>query len=114
MDATLSRLHNITHRTVSANKTWGSSTLPEGLRTKLRIAKIEISEARGVEIAYPPLHEGVEEEGRAAGGLGLHRVEAAEHIDVDLLHPLREGLELHKRTRSASAPEESVREIDSG
>jgi len=79
----------------------------------LRIEELEINEASEVEVAYPPLHEGVDEEGRAAGGLSLHRVEAAVHIDVDLLHPLREGLELHKQTWSPSAPVEPVPKPDS-
>lgn len=44
-------------------------------------------------IELPPLHEGVEEERGAARWLRLHLVKAAVHVDVDLLHPLREGLE---------------------
>jgi uncharacterized protein (DUF4415 family) len=48
--------------------------------------------------AYPPLDESIEEKRGAARGLRLDRVEATVHIDVDLLHPLREALELHKAT----------------
>jgi uncharacterized protein (DUF4415 family) len=42
-------------------------------------------------------------------------VEAAVHIDVDLLHPLREALELRKETQSplASKKKNLFRELDS-
>ena len=53
--------------------------------------------------AYPPLHHSVEEKRGAARGLRLNRVEATVHIDVDFLHPLREGLELHKPTHDSLA-----------
>jgi uncharacterized protein (DUF4415 family) len=41
-------------------------------------------------------------------------VEAAVHIDVDLLHPLREALELRKETQSPLASKKNLfRELDS-
>ena len=69
----------------------------------LRISKIGINEARKEKVAYPPLHNCVEKEGRSAGRFRLQRAEAAVHIDVDLLHPLREALELQKETQSPLA-----------
>jgi hypothetical protein len=40
-------------------------------------------------------------------------VEAAVHIDVDLLHPLREALKLRKETQSSLASIKLFRELDS-
>ena len=79
----------------------------------LRISKIGINEARKEKVAYPPLHNCVEEEGGPAGRLCLQRVEAAVHIDVDLLHPLREALELQKETQSPLASIKLFRDLDS-